>query len=228
MEREMQYQLNINIDNAGLNQIYNAGQAVTLVKSVVANPLGSGNLPIAWVTFQPLEVNLVSWIENYNIYATTTSLVAGATIVQTSVTGAPVLTGWMYTFAEGQFTGAVGGSASTYNMTNEQQGMFNFGLSQQALVNGTQVMAPLNAIPVLNNEQATFTPEESVSIFLSTSTNNGVVLSQVAGNALPVTLTSQNPTANIGFTDSTNSFYLLAAAQESQASLARRLRASRA
>jgi hypothetical protein len=54
-----------------------------------------------------------------------------------------------------------------------------------------------------------------------------VVISQVASTALVATLTSQTPIANIGFTDSTNSFYLkglqsLAAA--SPADFARRLK----
>lgn len=219
----MQYQLNISIDSKGLGQIYAAGQSVTLVKSVVANPLQSGNLPIAWVSFQPFQQNAITWIENYNLYATTTQLTAGATIVQTSVTGAPVLTNWTYTFAQGQFTGAQGGSASTFNMINQQQGMFSFGLAQQAVVNNVPVIAPLNAVPVLNNESASFTPQENVSIFLSMISNNGVVLSQVASNALTVTLTSQSATANIGFTDSSNTFYLLASAQQTPHSLARRL-----
>jgi hypothetical protein len=219
----VQYQLNIAIDSKGLAQIYAASQWVTLVKSVVANPLQSGNLPIAWVSFQPFQQNSITWIENYNLYATTTQLTAGATIVQTSVTGAPVLTGWTYTFAQGQFTGAQGGAAGTFNMTNQQQGMYSFGLAQQAVVNNVPVIAPLNAVPVLNNESASFTPQENVSIFLSMISNNGVVLSQVASNALTVTLTSQSATANIGFTDSSNTFYLLASAQQTPHSLARRL-----
>ena len=33
------------------------------------------------------------------------------------------------------------------------------------------------------------------------------VISQVASNALVVTLSSQSPTANLGFNDSTNTFY---------------------
>jgi hypothetical protein len=221
----VQYQLSIGIDDAGLKAIYSANQSLTIVKSVVSNPLPGGNLPIAWVAFQPLEVNVVTWIENYNIYATTTQLQAGATIAQTSVTGAPVQTGWTYTFATGQFTGAQGGGASTYNMTNQQNGMFSFGLSQQAMVNNVPVNAPLNAIPVLNNESASFTPEETISIFLSNSANNGVVLSQVASNALTVTLSSQNPKASIGFNDSSNTFYLKAAATLAPHDFARQLRA---
>ena len=204
----MQYQLNISIDSAGLSQIYAANQAITIVKSVVTNPLSTGNLPIAWIQFQPLQENLVTWQESYNIYATTTALQAGATIVQTSVTGVPVQTGWTYLFSKGQFAGSQGGPSGTFNMTNQQGGLFNFGLSQQAIVNNVPVMAPLNAIPVLNNEGASFTPEETISIFLSNAVNNGVVLSQVASNALVVTLTSQSASANIGFTDSNNTFYL--------------------
>jgi hypothetical protein len=223
----MQYQLNISIDQPGCQQIYKANQAITIVKSVVANPLASGNLPVAWINFQPLEENSVTWVENYNIYATTTALTAGATIVQTSVTGAPVQTGWLYTFAEGGFTGASGGAAGTFNMQNEQGGMLNFGLSQQAMANNVPVNAPLNSIPVGNDESASFTPEETVSIFLANSVNNGVVLSQVASNALVVTLSSQNAIANIGFTDSNNTFYLQAPASESPADYSRLLRSAR-
>jgi len=221
----MQYQLTIAIDSAGLSNIYNAHQYVTIVKSVVSNPLADGNLPIAWIAFQPLQTNLVSWMENYTIYATSTVLQSGATISQTSVTGAPVQTGWTYTFASGQFAGAQGGAGSTYNMSNQQNGMFSFGLSQQAMVNNVPVNAPLNAMPVLYNEGASFTPEETVSIFLSSSSNNGVVLSQVASNALTVTLTSQNPNASIGFNDTTNSFYLQTAAIMTPDAFARRLQA---
>ena len=219
----MQYGLNISIDSTALQQIYAAGQAVTLVKSVVSNPLSSGNLPVAWVSFSPLQENAVTWQETYNIYGTTTVLSAGATIVQTSVTSTPVQTGWIYTFAQGFFTGAQGGATGTYNMSNQQNGSFSFGLSQQAMVNNVMVNAPLNAIPVLYNEGASFTPEETVSIFLSNSVNNGVVLSQVASNALAVTLTSQNATANIGYNDATNTFYLESAAAVTPAAFSQRL-----
>ncbi|HEY1475993.1 MAG TPA: hypothetical protein VGF53_18140 [Pseudolabrys sp.] len=223
----MQYQLNISIDSAGVQQIYNQNQAITIVKSVVSAPLNTGNLPVAWINFQPLEENTVTWIENYNMYASTSSVVAGATIQQTSVTNAPVQTGWLYTFEDGVFTGASGGAAGTLNMLNSQGSQFTFGLSQSATVNNVAINAPLNAVPVGNNENCSFTPEENVSIFLSNVVNNGVVLSQVASNALPVTLTSQSPIANIGFTDSSNTFYLVTASAESPAAFARMLRSTR-
>ena len=223
----MQYQLSIAIDQAGVQQIYNLQQAITIVKSVVSSPLVTGNLPVAWIQFMPMEENTVTWIENYNLYASTSSLQAGATIQQTSITGVPIQTGWTYTFQNGVFTGASGGAGGSFNMQNEQGGTLSFGLSQQAMVNNVPVNAPLNAVPVGNNELASFTPEEKVSIFLSSMVNNGVVLSQVASNALPVTLTSQNPTASIGFTDSNNTFFQNSAAAETPAVLARMLRSTR-
>lgn len=204
----MNYQINISIDNAGLNTIYGNGLYVTLVKSVVQQPVSQGNLPIAWVAFQPLQQNQISWQEQYSMYATTTALQAGATIVMTSQTTQPIQTGWTYTFAQGQFQGTSGGSQSTFNLSNQQQGSFSFGLSQTAVVNNVQVTAPLNAVPVAFNMNATFTPLETISLFLASYSNNGSVISQVASNALVITLSSQNPVANVGFNDQSNTFYL--------------------
>jgi hypothetical protein len=87
-------------------------------------------------------------------------------------------------------------------------------------------MAPLNAVPVMTNESASFTPEETVSIFLSNIVNNGVVLSQVASNSLSVTLTSQSASAKIGFNDASNTFYQATSAQISSDAFARRLRST--
>ncbi|AOJ71383.1 MULTISPECIES: hypothetical protein [Burkholderia] len=204
----MNYQINISISNTGLNTIYQNGLHVTLVKSVISDPLQQGNLPIAWVTFQPLQLNQISWQEQYTMYATTTVLQAGATIMMTSQTGAPIQTGWTYTFERAQFTGADGGSPSTFNLLNSQAGNFSFGLAQQAVVNNVPVAAPLNAVPVAYNMRASFTPIENLSLFLASYSNNGSVISQVASNALPITLSTQNPAAQVGFNERTNTFYL--------------------
>ena len=200
------YGLTISIDPTGLTNIYNSNQFVTLVKSVGSSTSSSN--AVAWVTFQPYGVNSVTWVENYLIYGTITALQSGATIVMTSQTPSAVQTGWTYTFAQGQFTGASGGQSGSFNVDNQQSNGINFGLAQSATVNGTSVLAPLNAVPVNMNETASFTPIETVSIYLSSYENNGVVISSVAGNALTVQLTSASSIANIGFNDSNNTFYL--------------------
>ncbi|MBV8299074.1 MAG: hypothetical protein JO083_05980 [Candidatus Eremiobacteraeota bacterium] len=204
----MQYQLTIDIDPQGVQNIYNSGQTITIVKSVNSSPLQSGNLPVAWIAFQPLETNVVTWEENYSIYATTTQLQSGATIQMSSTTSGSVQQGWLYTLAGGIFTGTTGGGATTFNAGNAMsQHPFSFGLAQQTFINNVATTAPLNAIPVLYNESVSFTPLETISLFLSSYSNNGVVISQVAGNALVVTLSSQTPSAAIGFNDATNSFF---------------------
>jgi hypothetical protein len=223
----MLYTLNIAIDDAGLQQIKDLGQYVTIVKSIVSQPLPSGNLPVAWVAWKPWENNTVTWQEIYSMYASTSVLQAGATISMSSHTPTPVQLGYMNTFQSGYFTSAQGGGASTFNLTNSGGGSYNFGLSQVAVVNNVSVNAPLNAVPVGNAELATFTPQVTVSIFLQSYNNNGVVISQVASNALVVTLTSQLPSANIGFNDSNNTFIQLsqnAPAMASQFDSSRRLK----
>jgi hypothetical protein len=205
----MQYEIDINIDDAGLQAIQSSGQAVTIVKSVVTNAVASGNLPVAWLQFQPMESNTVTWQENYYAYATTTNLQAGAKIIRTSHTAGNVQLGWTYTLnPAGVFVGAAGGGATTFTASNQHGDQLGFGLAQSANVNGVPVLAPLNVVTMLNNELATFTPIETISVYLSAYVDNGVVISQIAGDALEITLTSQSPSATLGFNDSSNSFYL--------------------
>ena len=205
----MQYGLDIDIDDAGLKAIQESGQAVTIVKSVVSSALATGNLPVAWLQFQPMETSSVTWSEDYYAYATTTALQAGAQIIRTSHTAGTVQPGWTYTLGDdGVFQGAGGGAPNTFSTYNDHGDALGFGLAQSAMVNGVPVLSPLNVNLLLNEETATFTPIETISVYLSAFVNNGVVISQVAGNALVVTLTSQAPTATLGFNDTSNSFYL--------------------
>lgn len=203
----MEYQINIDIDQKGLSNIYGANQAIGLVKSVVTTPLSDGNLPVSWLEFQPLGTNKIQWTQNYYFYASTTVLKAGAKIIMSSQTSVPIQAGWTYTFEAGQFQGQ-SGEGKTYNLDNQMnnQPHYNFGLAQQANVNNVSTFAPLNAIPILFNQDGTFTPREQISIFLVRYVDNGSVISQVAGNALTVELTSQDPIANVGFDSNTNTF----------------------
>jgi hypothetical protein len=207
----VQYQLKIAIDETGVKRINDVEQQVTIVKSVTPS-LNAGNLPVAWITFSPLMYNTISWVENYGLYSTTQQLQAGATISMTSVTQGTVQAGWTYGFESGIFQGAQG-MGDTFNIDNQDDTYpLSFGLAQQAIVNGQTVFSPLNCVPVLYNQDVSFTPIETLSVFLSSYSDNGVVISQVAGNALVVQLTSQNPSANIGFNDANNTFYLAASA----------------
>jgi hypothetical protein len=208
----MQYEIDLAIDSASLGKIFAAGQSVTLVKSaLVGSAVANGNLPVAWISFQPQQQNNVSWEEDYLIYATQTQLQAGAQIVMSSVTASPVQDQILYQLQSGAFTPILGqGSHGTFDAENQMQStaLMSFGLAQSATINGKQSVSPLNAIPVLYNQEVTFTPIEQVSVFLSSINNNGVVISQVASTALDVILTSQTPKATVTFNSATNTFVL--------------------
>ncbi len=205
------YTINLTIDPTGVGQINGANQFITLVKSVVTTPMPSGNLPVAWITFEAFGSVQITWEEIYFLYATTTELQGGATILLASQTQHAAQLGFTYTFTKDNVFQVAQGSGDTYNVTNASplQGL-SFGLAQAATLsttNSSTGLVPVNSIQVLSNESVSFTPEETISIFLSSEANNGSVLSQVASDAISFTLTSQSPTANIGFSDSNNTFF---------------------
>jgi hypothetical protein len=206
--------LEIQIDSAGLSEIYGAGQSITLALKVgqivdaVASPKasagGAGQLIVAWLAFAPLETN-VSWSEQYYCFATATPLTIGEVIKMNSQGAAPMQPGSVCTFANGQFSSHPG-SGSTYVIYNATAGSYGFGLAQQATVDDVPVFAPTSAVPVLFNEAGYFTPGNQVSIFLSSASNNGTLIPPPI-NALALAVDTAR--AVVAFNDQTHSFFQL-------------------
>lgn len=213
-----EYSLQIRFDTGGMNYIYATSQCVTIVKNVVSQPSAPSDLPIAWLAFQPWETNQLCWVEDYSIYATPTVLLSGTKIVMSSQVSS-VQRGWTYTFENGLFAPSPG-TGGTFNVSDQVDDLFSFGLSQSVMVNGTLTTAPLNAVPVPFNESVSFTPQETISIFLSIYENNGSVIDQVTGNALTLSLSSESPKAIILFNDDTQTFYQVPGNAASQCGVA--------
>lgn len=200
------YTLNIQIDDAGLQAITQSGQKVTIVKSV---PRGGES--VAWILFPPLEMNMITWTEEYSVYASTTNIQAGATIETQSLKCAAG--GNMYPFENSQFKNGIRDLEPTqYGVQNLDPdirtgpvAMITSGLYQGAMVNGEESVSPLNAIGVLYNENAIFTPIETIQVYLSLYQHNGQIISEVSSNALTVQFTNQT-TQTIHFNDRTNTF----------------------
>jgi hypothetical protein len=202
------YQLNIAFDNAGLAAITQAGQSVTIVKQTSA-----GGKPVAWISFQPQEQNIITWTEQYAVYSSTTNLQSGAQIVTSSTANA--VGGSSYTInSSGYFNPGVSGAtdANSYEIINQDPllmvngvEMVTAGLVQAAAVNSSSITAPMCATPILYNQSGMFTPIETIQVFTSYYSNNGMVISSVAGNALTVQYTT-NTTASIKYNDQTNTF----------------------
>jgi hypothetical protein len=203
----MQYQLTIEIDPEGLQRITELGQCVTLVKRILPDPPFYGSLPIAWLTLAaPTEISVITWTENYSVYASTTPVQPGATISMPFQTPSAAQPGFTYTLENGVFS-PTRGIGTTFGAANEQGRALAFGLAQAATVNDAPTFAPLNAVPVRNSGHVSFTPIEAISIFLS-NPNYGTVLSEVPPNALIMSLSSVAPAATIGFDDAGGTFYV--------------------
>jgi hypothetical protein len=217
----MQYQLLINIDATGVSNIKSANQTVTICKQVtswIASSSetqasrvaagGTGMPAIAWLAFQPNTSNTITWNDSYFVYASDTPLIAGNTIVETFQKDAMI--GYMYALTNGQFTASPSTTQPTsINIDNQQENSLNFGLMQQATINGISPLSPTatNCVPVLFNEEGYFYPTETVLIFLSSTQTGGTAIPFIPSGALPVTLTSQDPSVTVAFNDSTNVFY---------------------
>jgi hypothetical protein len=204
------YQLNIAFDNAGLAAITQADQKVTIVKQT-----STGGKPVAWISFQPQQQNIITWTEQYAVYCSTTNLQAGAQIVTSSTSNANG--GCSYTInSSGFFNPGASGATDTnsYEIINQDPllmvngvEMVTAGLVQAAAVNGSSITAPMCATTILYNQSGFFTPIETIQVFTSNYSNNGMVISSVSGNALTVQYTN-NTTASIEYDDKNNEFIL--------------------
>lgn len=201
-----QFQLNIQFTTADVHQINAVNQKVVLVKEVG----GASGSTVAWITFSPFENNQISWEEEYGVYASTSSVEAGAEIIKTSAVN-PAADAVIYPFETGAFdspTGNIG--ANNYAIENETSQTLTFGLAQSVTANGSIFAAnPLNAVQVLTNEQAKFTPIEKVKVFLHGEFNNGVIITNITSSALELDLTV-NPSMTIHY-DSTQGRFMLGA-----------------
>lgn len=203
------YELDIAFDKAGLNALSATGQKVTIVKQ------SSGGKPTAWISFTPQLANSVTWTEQYSVYSSTTNAQAGAQIITSSE--ATAIGGSSYTLnTSGYFDKGVSGvvGPTQYQIINGDPDlmigttpMVTGGLVQGASVNGTTVSSPMCAVGILYNQTAMFTPIETILVYTSSYSDNGIVISSVAGNALTVTYTT-NTTASITYNDQNNQFIM--------------------
>lgn len=198
------YELIVQIDSADVKEINAAKQVVTIVKEVG----GSSGEPVAWVAFSPFENNDVSWEEQYGVYASTSQVENGATITKTSAVN-PATSEVSYPFQNGTFGSPIpGGPANSYGIANQYSQQFTFGMAQSVTANGSKFDAsPLNAVPVLSNEDATFTPIEKIKVFLHAHFNNGVIITNITSKALEVDLTN-SPKVTIKYDKASGKFVM--------------------
>lgn len=178
-----EYKLNLRVSKEDLELINDAGKRVVLVKENGEGSFSSGSEfidDVAWVTFQLWGDNKVTWENKYSVYVSETQKQSGAVIDKASWEEAEPKTK-MYLFNDGYFMGEqFSGEAhpTAYYIKNNYYKPETFELAQTVKV-GKQVYEanPINAMTVLNNEQAYFIPSEKVKVFLAARAENGKVIS---------------------------------------------------
>lgn len=208
------FTMTITIDQSGVKRIKHAYQYVTLARKVdwyVTNSNANSPPPaVAWLVREPVQNLTISWSPNYYLYATSQDLEVGTQIIAAHFTRSPALSGYEYKFSSSDFTRGVSAQEGTFAVNNQAgSNSLKFGLMQDATIGlvPTRKPFPLIIAPVLNNETASFTPHETVYVFLQSYAQSGVLISEIPSKACAVTLTD-SVDVSVGFNDSTNTFHV--------------------
>jgi hypothetical protein len=184
------YSLNLQIDSQSLSMLRAAGQRITLGRFV------NGATPnVSWLVFNPFMSNSVTWEDQYGLYASTASLMNGATITQMSAVSPPARDASTYRFLPSMtFSGPTPGGvpAGSYGIQNNAppSGMptLTFGLTQSAVVNGAGTAPqPVSATAMISNMMAVVTPNSSICVWLQSMYGSSTFIGNIMAPTTKVT-----------------------------------------
>jgi hypothetical protein len=177
----MEYQLSTAFSAEDLNRFYATGTNV-----IVAKPNAGGMPNVAWIVFRPFLGNVMTWEEQYGLYASNSDIVNGAFLTQMSKTDYPALDGKIYSLNAAGFFGppTSGGTALSYTVANDYnnlpKGYLTFGLYQDAVVNGEARNGnAVSATPVLLNSTAVMRPFNTVYLWTQSQVKSNTVVTNV-------------------------------------------------
>ena len=181
-----QYKLTLTIDAQDLSYIKAAQQRITLGKTV-----GGGEPNVIWLSIDPFMTNTVEWADDYWIFASSTQVASGASILKLSeIQPGPALDGGYYPFTSAavfnDFVSAQDIPRGTYAANNDMPASsfpyLTFGLSQSALVNQQSVTRkPISARMVLSTQRISMTPAPSVYVWLQSQFASETIITSIVG-----------------------------------------------
>lgn len=201
------YSLSLAFDPTTLNTF-----AATGTKIVVAKPSTDSSAPnVAWIVFNPLENNTITWEDSYGIYASNAEIQNGALLVQTSQVPFPATPGLIYDFTDaGVFTqGQTGGQPNVYSVRNEysKKPYITIGLYQNANVNGNTVLAnAVSAAGVIYKFTALIIPYTTVYVWAQSQVKSNTVVTNVSSPQTAVPLAANKPSASLQYNPPTGTF----------------------
>lgn len=210
------YSLIISMNPEDVQKVTWAGQTITVVREVSAYVAGSNwrymaPKAVAWLALPPASQTTLSWDDQFEAYATTSDPMLNQPIRPNA--RIIVQPGRSYRFAQGYFQEqeALVDQDVRYiliNDTLDSQQHLRFGLAQRYTLNYNcpDEAIPLNAVPVLFNQQARLDPETALAVFLSSAPANGSEIPPAPSSSLFTIGPNQRVT--LGFNGATNTFYL--------------------
>lgn len=189
------YTLQLVIDSTDLSTILQAGENIVLAKAFSDSPSN-----VAWLSFAPFVNNSVSWQDQYGMYGAVT--MSSGQINPQSTTSMGIASGMYYNFGPttpvftGPFPGQDAPGPGSFRVFNllppASYPSFVFGLTQSATVNGAAAVAcPATAQVVPANQFATFTPLETVYVWLQSGVAAGAVIAVPPLSGLSLQATSR-------------------------------------
>ncbi len=189
-EKQMQFNLKIQIDPQALAPLVASNQHI-----VFAKPVSSGSwglLSAVWASIRPAANVDVAWSGDFLVFAANTDARPGVSI--RIVAQANVQPRDQAEYSNGQFRVGPGRGGPDITIVNQshERSPLSVGLAQRIAVNGSDTEAPINAMSLQPAMMAVFQPVSEVAVFLLSSTSVGTLLENIPGNALRI-----NPAANL-------------------------------
>lgn len=217
----MRFTVEIEIGSTAVHNIALARQCVTVMRAVTAFVWSDGSsaqsapipeFPVAWLAFPPMETNTLDWSPLTGVFASMT-LPSPQTVISVNAHTPYLNPRATATLKDGSFTvGPPAPDSAGFLASNQDAPLVYVGLLGGASLNGqSRPDAPMSIQPVLRNQTADLSLDAgTITIFLSNIGADGSLLpsQDFSDSGLVVSLNGASATAQVGFNEETNSFFL--------------------
>lgn len=167
------YSLGLNINPSDLASLINAKEQIVLVRR-----LTDAGFPVAWGVISLLQSNVVTWNDDYQVFAAATPATVGRILVMNTATNATLQSD--YDYSPSGFSGpSPDGSLppGTVQIRNTDSNTNTFGFAQGYMRNGSSVTSiPVSAQPVPGRQLVRFSASQSLWVYLSSGVQSGMVV----------------------------------------------------
>ena len=201
------YELYIYISAEDLPAIYKHKKKIAIAREVQ----GGESQPLVWVAFAPFEANFVGWGDNYGIYAswerkTNDESTGRETTVTKGSENSLVRAGMILPFVGGAFGTPTAAHDKGYGISNQDEAVAQFGLTQSANVGGEPLDSlPLNSVDIAPGDEVLFEPSSELWVSLSDGPQGSPLPLPMQG-ALIISPAKEKPSLDIHYDHATETF----------------------